>query len=127
MIEWIALVMSFLVMLMFIFYRKAQQENQSLREQLSNLVSSEQSLSRKYGKMSEQFMPFLKDYPHDSQDFRFLGSPVDGVQFNKDKVVLVEFKTGDSKLTAKQKDIKELVRKGKVDFLEFRIGDRDGR
>ena len=124
--EYFVLVLLLAVVVMFILYRRAQRENQSLREKLSGLVSSKQSLSTKYGRMSEQFMPFLKDYPHDSQDFRFIGSPVDGVQFNRDGIVLVEFKTGDSKLTAKQKDIKELVRKGKVDFLEFRISERDG-
>lgn len=126
MIEWIALVMSFLFVLLFILYRKAQKENVSLREEISKLVSSRQSLSTKYGRMSEQFMPFLKDYPYESQDFRFLGTPVDGVQFNQDGIVFVEFKTGDSRLTARQKEIKDLIRKGKVEFIEFRMSDKNG-
>lgn len=121
--EHIALFLVLIVAVMFILYRRAQQENLSLKEKLSGLVSSKQSLSTKYGRMSEQFMPFLKDYPYESQDFRFMGTPVDGVQFNKDGIVFVEFKTSDSKLTARQKDIKELVRKGKVDFLEFRMNE----
>jgi predicted Holliday junction resolvase-like endonuclease len=121
--EYLALFLVLIVAVMFLLYRRAQAENLSLKEKLSGLVSSKQSLSTKYGRMSEQFMPFLKDYPHESQDFRFIGTPVDGVQFNKDGIVFVEFKTGDSKLTAKQKDIKELVKKGKVDFLEFRMNE----
>lgn len=95
--------------------------NSSLRRGLKELVSSKQSLATKYGKMSEQFMPFLKTYPYDSQNFRFLGTPIDGVQFENDKIVFVEFKTGDSRLSAKQKNIKELVDKKKVKWEEVRI------
>src|SRR3989344_5353176 len=62
------------------------------------------SLSTKYGKMSEQFMPFLKDYPFDPQRFRFLGTPIDGVQFEQDKIVFIEFKTSNSQLTNQQKN-----------------------
>ncbi len=125
--EYIALFLVVVVAVMFLLYRRAQAENLSLREKLSGLVSSKQSLSTKYGRMSEQFMPFLKDYPHESQDFRFIGTPVDGIQFNKDGIVFVEFKTSGSKLTERQKEIKDLVRKGNVEFLEFRMDDKDGR
>jgi len=123
--EYLALFLVLVVVVMFLLYRRAQAENLSLKEKLSGLVSSKQSLSTKYGRMSEQFMPFLKDYPYESQDFRFMGTPVDGVQFNKDGIVFVEFKTSGSKLTERQKEIKELVRKGKVDFLEFRMGGKE--
>lgn len=71
--------------------------------------------------MTEQFLPFLEEYPYDEQNFRFLGTPIDGIQFEDDKIVFVEFKAGDSKLTEKQKKIKEQVEKKKVEFEEFRI------
>ena len=71
--------------------------------------------------MTEQFLPFLKDYPYNEQNFRFIGSPIDGVQFEDDKIVLVEFKVGGSNLTGKQKRIKELVEKKKVKFEEIRL------
>jgi hypothetical protein len=54
-------------------------------------------------------------------NFRFIGSPVDGVQFEEDKLVIVEFKTGDSRLTTKQRKIRDLVKKGKVCFEEITI------
>ena len=79
------------------------------------------SLSSKYGKMTEQFMPFVSDYPWDPGRFRFLGSPIDGVQFADEEVVFVEFKMGTSKLTPLQRHIRELVRSGKVTFQEVRI------
>jgi len=90
-------------------------------KKIAEVQFSKQSLSTKYGKMSEQFFPFMKDYPYDEHNFRFIGSPVDGVQFNDDKIVFVEFKASNSALTEKQKKIKELVKNKKVDFEEFRI------
>jgi predicted Holliday junction resolvase-like endonuclease len=106
---------------MVFLYRKAWLQNARLRLRLQETEFSKQSLSTKYGKMTEQFIPFLKTYPYDGNNFRFLGTPIDGVQFEDDKVVLVEFKTGDSRLSARQKAIRELVRKGRVEFEEVRI------
>lgn len=79
------------------------------------------SLSTKYGRMSEQFFPFMKDYPYDEQNFRFIGSPIDGVQFEDDKIVFVEFKSAGSGMSQKQRRIKELVDKKRVEFEEVRI------
>lgn len=109
-VSWMALIIVILVIISYKLFNK----NKELR-------FSKQSLSTKYGKMSEQFMPFLKDYPYNPQDFRFLGSPIDGVQFTENKVVFTEFKTSNAKLTEKQENIKRLVNQGKVEWMEFRI------
>jgi predicted Holliday junction resolvase-like endonuclease len=45
------------------------------------------------------------------------------VQFEPDRIVFVEFKTGSSRLSAKQKDIKDLVLNKKVEFREVRMND----
>ncbi len=95
---------------------------QSARRKLTAAVSSQRSLSTKYGQMTEQFMPFLPNYPWDPQRFRFIGSPIDGVQFEDDRVILVEFKTGTSRLTQVQRRVRNLVREGRVEFEELRIG-----
>ncbi|MBL7160913.1 MAG: hypothetical protein ISS93_03640 [Candidatus Aenigmarchaeota archaeon] len=92
----------------------------SLKKSQRGLEFGKRSLSVKYGKTTEQFFPFMKDYPFQPGGFRFLGTPIDGVQFEKDKVVLVEFKSGDSRLSARQQEIKSLVEKGKVEFREIR-------
>ncbi len=95
--------------------------NYLLLKELRKLRFSKRSQSVKYGKFSEQFFPFIKEYPYDSRRFRFLGSPIDGVQFNEDKIVFVEFKVGSSKLNSSERKIKELVDNKKVYFEEFRI------
>ena len=79
------------------------------------------SLSTKYGKMTEQFMPFLKNYPYDSQTFRFIGTPIDGIQFNENEIVFIEFKSATSQLSLKQKLIKDTINSKKVSFEEIRI------
>jgi len=74
----------------------------------------------KHGKTMEQLAPFAKDYPYDPRGFRFVGDPVDGVQFNDDGVVFIEFKTGSSQLSERQKKIRENIEKKKVWFRELR-------
>lgn len=112
------LALAFILALIVVWQRK---RNQVLQEKLEDLAFKKQSLSSKYGKMTEQFLPFLEEYPYDPQNFRFIGSPIDGVQFEKDKIVLVEFKAANSKMTEKQERIKNLIDKKRVEFEEHRI------
>lgn len=97
-----------------------------LRAELDDEAFRRQSLSTTYGRITEQWFPLLNAYPYDPQDFRFLGSPVDGVQFQEDRIVFVEFKTNTSRLSEKQRRIKRLVEEGHVYWEEFRFTD-DGR
>ena len=79
------------------------------------------SLSTKYGKMTEQFMPFLKNYPYNSQLFRFIGTPIDGIQFNENEIIFMEFKSATGQLSLRQKQIKDIINNKKVKFEEIRI------
>jgi predicted Holliday junction resolvase-like endonuclease len=107
--------LALVVLVIFVWlYRRAWLE-------LSELKFSKQSLSSKYGRMTEQFMPFMKDYPYDAQNFRFIGAPIDGLQFEPDRVVFIEFKSADGRLSTRQKEIKDLILKKKVEFKEVRI------
>ena len=102
---------------LFIVWRLWRAAVSDLKESRSN----NQSLSTRYGKISEQFMPFISNYPWDPQDFRFLGSPIDGIQFENDKIILVEFKTASSTFSKRQRVIREQVERGLVEFKEFRL------
>jgi predicted Holliday junction resolvase-like endonuclease len=92
-----------------------------LRKKIKELVTEKQSQSTIYGLISEQFAPFMKYYPYNPGNFRFIGTPVDGIQFEKDKIIFVEIKTHKSKLTSIQNHIKKLVKDKKVDWFEFKI------
>jgi len=92
-----------------------------LREKMERSIEQKRSLSVTYGKITEQFAPFMQSYPFSPENFRFIGSPIDGIQFEDDKIIFVEIKTNKSKLTPLQKRIKELVKRGKVEWFEFDI------
>jgi len=92
----------------------------SLKSRFEDLRFSKSSQSVKYGQLTEQWIPFSKDFPYNSQNFRFIGKPVDGVSFEDDKIVFVEFKTNKSQLSESQKRVKELVKEKKVEWFELR-------
>ncbi|HEX2023034.1 MAG TPA: Holliday junction resolvase-like protein, partial [Candidatus Thermoplasmatota archaeon] len=96
-----------------------------LEDELQAARSSRQSLATTYGRITEQWAPFMGGYPYEPRNFRFLGSPVDGVQFEDDKVVFVEFKANHSTLTDRERRIKENVLAGRVEWLEFRVEERN--
>lgn len=91
-----------------------------LRDELASLRFSKQSQSVKYGQLTEQWIPFSKNFPYNAQNFRFIGKPIDGISFEDDKVVFVEFKSNKSQLNDSQKRVRELVEKKKVEWLELR-------
>lgn len=92
-----------------------------LKEEKKKVEERKKSLSSLYGKITEQFAPFMKKYPYDAKRFRFIGSPIDGIQFEDDRIIFIEFKAANSKLTEEQKKIKKLVEDKKVEWLSFEI------
>lgn len=123
--EFFTLVLFLIVVLLLTLYYTQRKIINELKLQLQDVLSKKQSLSTRYGKMTEQFMAFIDDYPYDEHNFRFIGTPIDGIQFENDKIVFMEFKTADSQMTPKQKAIKKLIEEGKVKFEEFRIPPKD--
>ncbi len=92
-----------------------------LHHKIEKLSTEKQSLSTTYGKITEQFAPFMNNYPYSTKHFRFIGSPIDGIQFNENQILFVEFKTNKSKLTNTQNKIKKLVKERKIAWFEFRM------
>jgi len=92
----------------------------SLKEEISELKYSKASQSVKYGQLTEQWIPFSDKFPYNPQNFRFIGKPIDGISFENDKIVFVEFKTNKSHLSDTQKNVKDLVEKKKIEWLELR-------
>lgn len=111
------LIIVFLVVLLYVFFRKSRMLEMELQETLFK----KNSQSVKYGKITEQFVPFIDELPFSSDNFRFIGSPIDGIAFEPDSVIFCEFKASDSKLSPLQQKIKELVEGKKVQWFEFRL------
>ena len=92
-----------------------------LKKNIEKLTFEKQSVSNEYEKIIEQFEPFMKNYPYDNINFRYVGSPIDGIQFNQDKILFVKFKTSKSKLTDVQNKIKKLIEARKIEWFEFKV------
>ncbi|MFH1256153.1 MAG: Holliday junction resolvase-like protein [Candidatus Diapherotrites archaeon] len=93
-----------------------------LKKDLEDINFEKSSQSVRYGKITEQFIPFASDLPFNASNFRFIGSPIDGMAFESDRIIFCEFKTADSQLSKKQKHIKHLVEGKKVEWAEVRKG-----
>jgi len=100
-------------------YKRLGEEIAKGRKILSQKKSSEVRL----GKIGENMAPFIKDWPYEHRRFRFIGDPIDGIQFTDEEIIFVEIKTGRSRLTTSQRNIKRLVAAGKVSFATFRISE----
>ena len=123
----IILSITILLILIILFLSQSYYKNKisTLQKNLTQTRSDKISLSTKYGQISEEFFPLEQSYPYNSKDFKFLGNPIDGIQFNEDKIILVEFKTNKSKLSTKQRHIRNLINNKQVEFelIEAKINE----
>lgn len=79
------------------------------------------------GLTNEQIAPFLPNFPCEASDCRFIGKPIDFVAFtgapNQEtitEILFIEVKSGSATLTKKEKSIKDVIKNGKVRFVEYR-------
>ena len=81
------------------------------------------------GHFTENLAPYLPDFPFLPTECRFVGKPVDFIVFkgmdNKkiEEIAFVEVKSGNSKLSDQEKNLKETIDKKKVKFVEYRISE----
>lgn len=110
------IIIALLFVVLILLYRHAS----LLEIRLAELSSEKQSQSTRYGLLAEQWLPLSSEFPFEPKNFRFIGSPIDGIVFEDDRIIFCEFKFANSKLTEKERRIKELVEKGKVEWFEFK-------
>lgn len=101
----------------------AWRSRREAKRELRSTKSSKRSQSVRYGQLTERFAPWMDAWPFDPEGFRPLGTPVDGVHFADDAVYLVEIKAADGRLSSDQRELRELVREGRVGWLTFRVGE----
>lgn len=104
-------------------YGRLNVEKGSLESKNRELFGKQKSEQVRLGQVSENIMPFLKDFGYDSKQIRGLFSPIDLIVFGTDELVFVELKTGKAKLSPKQKNIKRLVDEKKVRFEIHRLDE----
>ena len=116
----------FMVCLYLIKLYNYQQE--TIKKQLDDinkLISSKKQSEVRLGQISEHFAPLLKDFLYDSKNVRFLGSPIDFVvfEFEQEKIVFIEFKTGNSKESSRQKTVRKIIESGNVEYKLMTVNE----
>ncbi len=86
----------------------------------------QRSLAVTAGKVYEQLVPYLPNFPFNPKDARFLGSPVDFVVFDGlsdgqiTRIVFVEVKTGGAELSTRERRVRDAVQEARVEWHELR-------
>jgi len=81
------------------------------------------------GLAAEQAAPFLRGFPAEPGDIRFVGKPVDFIAFvgasrgEVSEVLFVEVKTGSSAPSRVERSLRDSVRTGRVRWTEYRVPD----
>tara|TARA_Y100000310_G_scaffold335338_2_gene417149 strand:+ start:51604 stop:51963 length:360 start_codon:yes stop_codon:yes gene_type:complete len=113
-------VLGTIVLILFILYYRNKLLN--FQKQLEELQFMHRSQSVKHGKNWEHFVPFMKNFEEiaDKNNFVFIGMPIDGIAFDEDAIKFIEIKTGKSSLNQKQRQVRDLVKEGKVQWVELK-------
>jgi predicted Holliday junction resolvase-like endonuclease len=92
-------------------------------------VSQSKAVTR--GQIYEQFATYFPGFEFNPKDAQFLGKPVDFVVFDGldegqlNRIVFVEIKTGSATLNARERCVRDAVRRGAVEWREIRLGSAD--
>ena len=79
------------------------------------------------GQFSENLAPYLPNFPYLPTECRFLGKPTDFIVFKGmdakaiNEIIFVEVKSGNSKLSSQERNLKETIKNKKIRFEEYRI------
>lgn len=94
----------------------------TIRDELKTIMNQKKSSEVRLGKDAEVLTPFLDVFNYDPKHARFIGEPLDFIIFDPDKeITFVEVKSGNSKLSPKQNQLKKLIEDKKVKFDLIRV------
>ena len=127
-----------LVISLCIFIFLKNKKHQSKIESLNDNFNEERVKIRKdaafkssainWGMTIENFVPFMDKFPVPPETAVFMGKPIDYVSFTdtedpeKCTVHIIEVKSGKSQLLKHQKNIRDAVKSGRVEWHEIRVG-----
>lgn len=120
--------------------QRLEEQNKALQEQLleiedilgaereknRSLLSQKKSSETRLGQISENLVPFLAGCPYEPRHMSYLGAPIDFLVFNLDEgsITFLEVKSGNSKISKRQKTIKNIIQSGRVFYADIRINEK---
>jgi len=90
-----------------------------LKTKVTKLTTQNEALRTIKNKDTKRLDPSTIPYPYSAENFRFIGGPIDGIQFEDEHIVFIAFKTPKSRLSPQQERIKQLVKNKKLDWFEY--------
>ena len=118
--EWLAITSALCLFLLF-YCIKLSKVRLNLILENKKILSQKKSSEVLTGQIAEKLAPFLSDFKHDPQNAIFLGQPIDYLVFDKNEIVFIEIKSGNARLSKKQRNIRDLIKNKKVTWKEIRI------
>ena len=115
--------------------KQLKEERETNHAEIRKQKGRAQSAHTSKGQILEKWTPFLTTPDIEShwrvEDWSFLGQPIDYVVFDwyqdkqkndaEGKVILLDVKAAKSQLTTKQRRIRDLVKRGSVEWREIRL------
>jgi predicted Holliday junction resolvase-like endonuclease len=107
-----------------------RQSEEEFEENKKKIIEQaiERSKNVYIGKTLEHLAPTVVKWGHQPRDCRFLAEPIDFVSFDGlftqdevSKITFIEAKTGSSKLSQRERSIKNAIESHEVYFEEFRL------
>jgi predicted Holliday junction resolvase-like endonuclease len=77
------------------------------------------------GRVGEIISPYMSEFKYNPKDIRFVGSPIDYVVFDGmedgevKRIIFLEVKTGKGVLSTRQRQIRNVLHSGRVEWDEF--------
>lgn len=97
------------------------EQNDNLELRNSKIKSQKKSSEVRLGMITEKLAPFLDGFDYDPMNVVFLGRPVDYIHFGEDGITFVEVKSGKSSLSKRQRQIRDQIKDGNINWDEFKV------
>lgn len=96
-----------------------------IEKQRAEAIKQSKAVNR--GLVAEQLAPHMVGFPYNPKDCHFIGQPVDYVIFSGldagkcERIILLEIKTGESSMNARERQVRDVVQAGSVSYEIFRL------
>jgi predicted Holliday junction resolvase-like endonuclease len=96
------------------------------QEKSRKVVSQKKSSETRLGQITEHMIPVMEKFPYDKKNLHFLGNPIDYLHFDFDEgsITFIEVKSGNSRVSKRQKIVKNIIKTGRVYYDEVRLNEK---
>lgn len=103
----------------FRLHKLYKSNTKNIKEARKDAVKRQRSTIK--GQIIEQVAPWLSAFDCEIEDLRFIGSPIDYIAFtgldsDKATVKFYEVKTGQGKLTSRERRLRDAINSGRVEW-----------